>query len=201
MNVNELAKMAAGIPGRCLPMELCQLYHLASQAPPGLPMIELGTFQGRTAAMLCAAAEQIGSEVVTIDNYVQDPSFTGGRRLSNEPGPGKSPEEYASLTRQNLAGLGFHAHVVIGDSAVVPEGIEEIGFLFIDSEHIGERFNAECDAWLPLMIRGGILACHDYKQPSWPAMTPVIDERIKSRTDEWEYLGLVIWLVGFKKVG
>lgn len=200
MNGNELARKVMGIPGRCHVLELRHLYHLALQAPPGLPMIDLGTFQGRTAAMLCAAAKQIGSEVVTIDNYVQDPAFTGGARLSNDPGAHKSPEEYANLTRENLANLGFHARVVIGDSAIVPDGVEEIGLLFIDSEHNGERFNAECDAWLPLMPKGGILACHDYQQPSWPLMTPVIDERIRSRPDEWEYLGLMIWLIGFKKI-
>ena len=190
-----------GIPGRCEEPELRWLYDLALKAPPGLPMVELGTFQGRTAAVLCAVAAQVGLEVITIDNYVQDPCFVGWAWHGGDPGPRKPPEEYAKLTRENLARLGLMARVVIGDSATVPTGVGEIGLLFIDSEHNAERFNAECDAWLPLMAKGGILACHDYQQPIWPTMTPAIDERIRLRTEEWEYLGLTMWLVGFKKKG
>jgi len=189
---------AMAIPGRCLAPELIFLNQLAMVAPPGLPMVELGTFQGRTAAVICAAARQIGSDVVTIDNYAQDPAFTTWPKgYEEDPECGKEPEEYAELTRQNLARLGFRPQIVIGDTATVPDGIEEVGFLFIDSEHTPEKFKEECDAWLPLMGPGSVLACHDYRQPTWPKMTPAIDERITP--DEWENLGLVIWLVGFKR--
>lgn len=200
MNEEELVRAAAGIPGRCWPEELAFLHQLALTAPPGLPMVELGTFQGRTAAILCAVAQETGSEVVTIDNYIHDGAFTGNyKALANDPDYGQSPEKYAQLTRENLAKLGFQARVIVGDSAVVPQGIEEVGLLFIDSEHARERFNAECDAWLPLIVKGGILACHDYKQPDWPVMTPAIDDRIGE--NEWERLGLVNWLVAFRKNG
>jgi predicted O-methyltransferase YrrM len=200
MNEEELVQAAMAIPGRCWAEELAFLHQLALMAPAGLPMIDLGTFQGRTAAMLCAVAQDTGSEVVTIDNYVHDGAFTGHyKALVEDPDYGKSPEEYAEMTRENLASLGLMARVIIGDSAVVPEGIEKVGLLFIDSEHTRERFNAECDAWLPLIVKGGILACHDYEQVQWPQMTPAIDDRIGE--DEWERLGLVNWLVAFKKNG
>ncbi len=196
--VGNVIEEAASLPGRCMYPELIFLHQLAMVAPPGLPMVELGTFQGRTTAPLCAAAKQIGSEVVTIDNYMQDPAFTDWPKgYDEDPECGKTPEEYAELTRQNLASLGYEPRIIIGDSATVPEGIEEVGLLFIDSEHTAEKFKEECDAWLPLMKEGSILACHDYEQPTWPAMTPAIDERITP--DEWERLGLVIWLIGFKK--
>jgi len=201
MKEEEVVRAATDIPGRCWPVELAFLHQLALMAPPGLPMIELGTFQGRTAAMLCAVAQETGSEVITIDNYVHDGAFTGHyKALDNDPDYGKRPQEYAELTRKNLTSLGFEARVVIGDSSIVPEGIEEIGFLFIDSEHTAYRFKRECDAWLPLMVTGGILACHDYEQPQWTEMTPAINERIRSKPEQWEYLGLVNWLVGFRKL-
>ena len=199
MEVSEVVKAAAEIPGRCWPEELAWLGELALMAPPGLPMVELGTFQGRTAAMLCAVAKKTGSEVITIDNYIHDGAFTGHyKALPNDPDFGMQPEEYAELTRKNLGSLGYEARVIVGDSAVVPKGIKEVGFLFIDSEHTAYRFKCECDAWLPLIVEGGILACHDYEQPQWLEMTPAINERIRSKR-EWEYLGLVNWLVGFRK--
>jgi hypothetical protein len=200
VEVTELAQAAMTVPGRCWAEELAFLHQLALMAPPGLPMVELGTFQGRTATMLCAVAQENGSEVITIDNYVHDGAFTGHyKALADDPDYGRTPEEYAELTRENLAGLGFEARVVIGDSAVVPEGIEDIGFLFIDSEHLAHRFKAECDAWLPLMVPGAILACHDYECWQWPEMTPAINDQIRSKP-EWEYVGLVNWLIGFKKL-
>jgi len=187
--VKDIIDGALAIPGQLHPRELARLYWFALQTPSGLPMVELGTFQGRTAAMLCAAANKTNSEVVTIDDYTQDQAFGS-----------KSPKEYAEMTTTNLAALGFEPRIIIGDSATVPAGIEQVGLLFIDSEHTPERFNAECDAWLPLLVGGGILACHDYNCPIWAEMTPTINERIGSRTDEWEYLGLEIWLIGFRHV-
>ena len=200
MGIIDLATKAMYIPGRFHLMELIQLYEWALDAPPKLPIVELGTFQGRTAAVLCIAAQQIGSEVVTIDNYTVDPVFNGGREpLPGEPGPNKLPEEYAELTRQNLARLALCARIVIGDSATVPEGIEEIGMLFIDSAHNAERFNAECDAWLPLMGEGSILACHDYKSTRWPEITPVIGRRFREQMREWKCWGRTMTLIGFCK--
>ena len=196
--VGNIIVEAMTIPGRCLAPELIFLNQMARVAPWGKPIVELGTFQGRTAAPLCEAAKELEAEVITIDNYVHDPAFIAWPKgYEDDPDCGKEPEEYAELTRQNLARLGFHPRVVVGDSAIVPEGIEEVGMLVIDSAHNAERFNAECDAWLPLMGMGSILACHDYSQPAWPEMTPAIDERITA--DEWEELGLVIWMKGFRK--
>ena len=196
--VGNIIVEAIKLPGRCMYPELIFLHQLALVAPPGLPIVELGTFQGRTTAPLCAAAKQIGSEVVTIDNYAQDPAFTDWPKgYEEDPECGKTPEEYAELTRRNLAKLGYRPRIIIGDSATVPEGIEEVGLLFIDSEHTPEKFKEECDAWLPLMKKGSILVCHDYAQPTWPKMTPAIDGRITR--DKWEKLGLVIWLIGFRR--
>jgi len=200
MGVIDFATMAMDIPGRCRLMELIQLCEWALVAPPKLPIVELGTFQGRSTAMLCLAARQIDSAVVTIDNYTVDPVFTGGREpLPGEPGPHRPPEEYAELTRQNLARLGFCARIVIGDSVIIPEGIEEVGMLFIDSAHTAERFNAECDAWLPLMGKGSILACHDYKSTRWPEITPIIDQRFRGQMREWKCWGWTMTLIGFCK--
>jgi len=196
--VGNIIVEAMMIPGRCVAPELIFLNQMARVAPWGKPIVELGTFQGRTAAPLCAGAKEIEAEVITIDNYAHDPAFVAWPKgYENDPECGKTPEEYAELTRANLAGLGFHPRVIAGDSAIVPEGIEEVGMLFIDSAHNAERFTVECDAWLPLMEMGSILACHDYGQPAWPEMTPAIDDRITP--DEWEELGRVVWLKGFRK--
>ena len=103
-----LVTRALDIPGRCVGLELVRLYKLALKTPQGLPMVELGTFQGRTTAVLCGAAQSTDSEVVTIDNYTQDPVFVAGRPpLPGEPEPHRLSEEYAELTRQTWRSWAF----------------------------------------------------------------------------------------------
>lgn len=174
---NEAVTAAMSIQGICSAEEIRFLYKLALNAPRGFTFVELGTYSGRTAAILCAVAEKVNSQVITIDNV----AWEG--------------------VKEGLSRLGFNARVVIGDSAVVPKDLCRIGLLFIDSEHTRERLYKELDAWLPLLVRGGILAFHDYEQNGFgEVMTPAIDERIRNKPDEWEYLGLTRWLIGFRKL-
>lgn len=193
MDSTKAIKAAMATPGLCVESEMSFLYELACQAPPGLPMIELGTHRGRSTVILCAAALHSGTDVITIDNYIHDAIFRDKRR-SHLP-----PEYHAGSVKENLRKVGLQAQIVIGDSAVVPNGLVRIGLLFIDSEHTRERFFKELDTWLPLLVEGGIAAFHDYKQPSWPEMTPAINERFVGRPDEWDYLGRKIWLIGFRR--
>ena len=150
------------------------LYRLALDAPKGEMFVELGTGQGMSAAILCAAAKETNSRVITIDHSADDGA------------------------EETLRNLGIDARVVIGDSAVIPDGIDRIGLLFIDTKHTRKRLYKELDAWLPLLMEGGILAFHDYG--SYQEMEPAIDERIRDKTDEWEYLGLARWMIGFRRL-
>ena len=174
---DEAVTVSLSVPGLCCEDEIQFLYGLALNAPMGLTFVELGTYQGRTAAVLCAAAEEVDSQVVTISNV---------------------PEEGVE---DRLSRLGFYPRVVIGDSAVIPNGVHRISLLFIDSEHTREQLYKELDTWLPLLVQGGILAFHDYNENGHgKVMTPAIDERIRNKTDEWEYLGLARWLIGFRRL-
>jgi len=188
---DHVAKAAMSVAGLCAEPEVRHLYRLALQAPPGLPMVELGTCEGRTTLVLCAAAQQLGSKVITIDNYTFEDPWTKHRY---------APEVHAAQVREMLAAYGCEAEVMIGDSADVPDGVDEIGLLFIDSEHTAERFSMELGAWLPLLVKDGIAAFHDYNQPTWVEMTPAIDEVFRSCPQDWEFLGLEIWLIGFRRL-
>lgn len=182
--------MALTVHGLCCDEEIRFLYRIALKAPEELPLVDLGTYQGRTAAILAAT----GRLVITIDNYASDPLFKSQ--------PSVRPEEHAQQVADRLASLKLKVRVVLGDSAVIPfDDLEQIGLLFIDSKHTRERLYKELDAWLPLLVKDGILAFHDYGEPGHgPVMTPAIDERIRNKTDEWEFLGLANWLIGFRRL-
>jgi len=188
---NRTMGAALSVGGICSEEELEFLHKLGLSAPRGEMFVELGTYQGRTAAILCGAAEVISSQVVTIDSY--------GAETHDDPS--LEAEEYALKVKNTLADLGFYPRVIIGDSAVVPDDIHSIGLLFIDTEHTRERLYKELDVWLPLLVQDGILAFHDYNEPGTKAiMTPAIDERIRNKPNEWECLGIARWLIGFRRL-
>lgn len=189
MGEDEATRIALTVPGLCCERELRFLYRLALKAPEGLPFVDLGTYQGRTAAILATT----GHRVITIDNYIQDSLFRDQASLH--------PADHAEAVAERLHDLGFNIQIVIGESAMIPPGIDRIGLLFIDSEHTRRCLYKEFGAWLPLLVKGGILALHDYVDPRpGQTMRPVIDTWIRNKTDEWEYLGLAVWLVAFRRL-
>ncbi len=192
MNEEEAIIATRAFPCLCEEVERRFLYRLAMTAPKGLPFIDLGTHLGGTAVVLCAAAEEQGCDVITIDNYSYDSIFQGY--------PLMRPRDHALGVCQRLLQMGFNPYVRIGDSAGIPFALKHIGLLLIDTEHTGERLNTELDAWLPLLAEGGILAAHDYQCPVTPGVTEAIDKRVVPKTKEWECLGIAKWLVGFRKI-
>jgi len=103
-------------------------------------VVELGTRSGNSTAALLAAAEQAGGQVWSVDN---DPAV--------------SPAVFP---------WGEHPawHFTLGDS-VSPEVLsvlpERIDVLFVDTSHTYEQTLAECHAWIPRIVAGGIALFHD----------------------------------------
>lgn len=173
---------------RCLlsRAEAQYLHACAKQAPDG-EFVELGPFQGGSTTIIASVTDERGLPLTTIDDF------------HYQKKRGKSSPE---AVRENLRAAGIEAipRVVKGDSADVPERIESVAFLFIDTEHKAARLNMELDAWLPLMMEGGVIALHDYAWPErFPEMITVIDRRLGD-SDEWERVGLVNHLVAFRRV-
>jgi hypothetical protein len=166
------------IPGLITEAEAMFLYDQAAAAPAGL-YVELGSYMGRSGAMLARAARQTGSDVRSIDNY----SYPGHPEVG-EPG-------------RNVAAHGLTVDFREGDSRIVPDGITAVTLLHVDSEHTPEHFNAEMDAWLPLVVKGGIIVCHDFGGNKFPAMTPAIMQRL----GKYKLLGQVGHMVAFRKDG
>lgn len=162
MNMEQAVNGALTISGLTTREELEFLYKLVKLAPAGW-IVELGSFRGRSGFILCTAAKP-GSQVLLIDNF--------------------SHHDYTDkeLLRTNLFEMGYTPLIVDGDSSVIPPFFPRdasVGLLFIDSEHTKGHYNAECDAWLPRVVSGGIVASHDYGGPHCPEITAAIDSQMK----------------------
>jgi hypothetical protein len=52
-------------------------------------------------------------------------------------------------------------------------------FIFIDGFHSYDQVKKDLNNYCGLIRKGGVIACHDYKHPSYPNLTKAIDEFAK----------------------
>jgi predicted O-methyltransferase YrrM len=142
------------------------LHRLALERLPHGPALEVGTYCGKSAIYLGAAASEVGGTVFTVDHH----------RGSEENQVGWEHHD-ASLVdvesgridtlpifRSNIerAGLEDHVVAIVGPSLVVSAHWRTpLSLLFIDGGH-GERpAHDDYDGWARWLAIGGLLAIHD----------------------------------------
>lgn len=182
--MNKALAAALRIPGQTGPSELELLWGAARQAPRGKRIVELGTFKGRSAALLWAAGRTTGAELTTIDRYSYESPELGG----------SDPVRVAN----NLQAVGVDPlpHIVEGESDVVPQYVEDVGMLFVDSDHRPEALQRELAVWEPILADGAVVALHDYAwEDRFPGMTAFIDAYFA----DWERIGAVGHMVAFRR--
>lgn len=164
------------------------LAECAAMAPDG-HFVELGPWMGATTISIARVANERDAEFLTIDRFTA--AFGLNDNVASSP----------DTVRENLAAAGIDPlpRIVEGDSSDVPEGIESVAFLFIDTEHTADVVCQELDAWLPLLLPDAVLALHDYGWTSrYPDYTPAIDRRLRQDGD-WAVIGQVGYMAGFQR--
>ncbi|MGV9286135.1 class I SAM-dependent methyltransferase [Streptomyces sp. NPDC003719] len=143
------------------------LYAAAAEAGGlGLPLLEVGTYCGRSTLLLADAARRAGVTALTVDHH----------RGSEEQQPGweyHDPEtvdaelgvmDTLPTFRRTLHRAGLEEHVValVGHSPrVAAVWNSPLGLVFVDGGHTDEHANADYEGWAPHVADGGLLAIHD----------------------------------------
>ncbi|GAA3851312.1 class I SAM-dependent methyltransferase [Streptomyces sedi] len=137
----------------------------------GLPLLEIGSYCGRSTLLLADAARAAGTVVVTVDHHRGSEEQQPGQEYSDpELVDPERPERMDTLPhfRRTLAASGLEAHVVaaVGASPVVARafggnGGGLFGLVFVDGGHTEEHARADYDSWVPALAVGGLLAIHD----------------------------------------
>lgn len=174
MDEHKLWQTIRKVPGMIQSDECMLLYRLAEKSPAGGWLVDLGTFKGRGAAVLALSRQ---GPVITIDDYSYE------------------VESSPMLVEANLKAVGLSATIIWGDSAKVPWQVDKVSLLFVDTEHTMERFRQEMEAWLPLIMPRGIIACHDFGSSKWPEITKAVRELLP----DWQRLELTRKLVGLRR--
>ena len=141
------------------------LYELALKVSALGPILEIGSYCGRSTIWLAEAARQFDSVVIALDHHRGSEEHQPGEmfhdeQLLDEAGRFDSLREF----RRNIADAGLEPHVVplVANSTTVARFWQgAFGMVFIDGGH---SLNAALDDWKLFGTRvlpGGILAIHD----------------------------------------
>lgn len=130
------------------------------------PIVEIGTYCGKSTIYLAAVAEQTGQVVVTVDHHRGSEENQSGWEYHDTSlvDPAVGLLDTLPAFRSTLAPTGLESHVIaiVGKSAQVARLWQHpIGMLFIDGGHTEAAAQADYEGWAPRIVRGGALAIHD----------------------------------------
>jgi predicted O-methyltransferase YrrM len=142
------------------------LHRLACERLPDGPVLEVGTYCGKTAVYLGAAARDVGGVVFTVDHHRGSEENQAGWQHHDpdlvDPVTGRM--ETLPFLRRTLeeAGLEDVVVAVVGASATVAAYWRTpLSMLFIDGGHGEEPAHTDYTGWAPWVMNGGLLAIHD----------------------------------------
>jgi MMP 1-O-methyltransferase len=132
----------------------------------GLPLLEIGTYCGRSTLLLAAAARETGTVAVTVDHHRGSEEQQEGWEYHDpalvDPESGLMDTLPVFRRTLHLAGLEDHVIAVVGRSPRVARVWGGgVGLVFIDGGHTDEHANADYEGWAPRIAEGGLLVIHD----------------------------------------
>jgi predicted O-methyltransferase YrrM len=130
------------------------------------PVLEVGTYCGKSTIYLAAAARAAGQPVITVDHHRGSEENQPGWEYHDtslvDPRTGRLdtlPHARATLA---AAGVEDDVVVVVGRSADVARlWRTPLGMLFIDGGHTDAAARTDYESWAPWIAPGGVLAIHD----------------------------------------
>jgi MMP 1-O-methyltransferase len=173
-----LRRAAEGAPGFMPPDEGLALYALADRAAKLGPLLEVGTYCGKSTVYLAAAARRHGATVVTVDHHRGSEEHQEGWEYHDpelvDPAVGRI--DTVPAMRRTLHGAGVEDVVVavVGRSATVASlWSTPLGLVFIDGGHTEEAARLDYRSWSPHVLPGGLLVIHDvFEDPADGGQAP-----------------------------
>jgi len=174
----ELMRAAQATAGFMPVAEGLALFEAAARYARCGPVLEIGSYCGKSTIYLAAAASDAGQLVVTVDHHRGSEEHQPGWEYHDprlvDPAAGRIdtlPSLRATLT---AAGLEDHVVVVVGRSADVARlWGTPLGLVFIDGGHTEQAAITDFEGWAPWVASGGALAIHDvFSDPAEGGQAP-----------------------------
>ncbi|HEX5561730.1 MAG TPA: class I SAM-dependent methyltransferase [Nocardioidaceae bacterium] len=154
------------------------LYETALAALPSGPGLEVGTYCGKSAIYLGAAARATGSTVFTVDHHRGSEENQVGWEHHD---PSLADPEFGRLDtlatfRRTIKDAGLEEEVVavVGRSTTVSRHWRTpLSLVFVDGGHTEEHAGNDYTGWAPWVRHGGTLAVHDvFRDPADGGQAP-----------------------------
>ncbi|MFE2431390.1 class I SAM-dependent methyltransferase [Streptomyces sp. NPDC059373] len=145
------------------------LYAAAADAArrlPGLPLLEVGTYCGRSTILLAGAAREAGTTAVTVDHHrgseEQQPGWEYHDKELVDPEVGLMDTLPTFRRTLHAAGLEDSVVALVGRSprAAALWG-KPLALVFIDGGHTDEHATNDYEGWAPHVAPDGLLVIHD----------------------------------------
>lgn len=142
------------------------LYRAASEAAKRGPVLEIGSYCGKSTLYLGLACQQLGATVYAVDHHAGSEEHQPGEMFHDPELFDSSAEQMDSFRefRRNirLAGLEDTVVPLVAPSWLVARDWQTpLGMVFIDGGHSLDAALTDYRAWLGHLRPGGILAVHD----------------------------------------
>jgi len=142
------------------------LHRSARERLPHGPVLEVGTYCGKSAVYLGAAAREVGGTVFTVDHHHGSEENQAGWEHHDASLVDRESGLMDTLPffRRTIARAGLEDQVVavVGRSTTVSTHWRTpLSLLFIDGGHAEEHAQNDYSGWAPWLQDGGLLVIHD----------------------------------------
>ena len=166
MPAPEVLEAFRAAPGFMPEDEGLALYAAAVDVAPLGPLIEIGSYCGRSTVLLAGAAATAGTHVVTIDHHRGSEEHQPGWEYHDptlvDPVVGRI--DTLPIFRRVIATSGLEEHVIAVTARSQDVGrywSHGAGLVFVDGSHTDESAQRDYAAWADHVVDGGLLAIHD----------------------------------------
>ena len=154
------------------------LYEAALEGALLGPILEIGSYCGKSAIYLGAAARTRGVRLYSIDHHRGSEEHQAGEGYFDErlyDAVNDRVDTWPEFQRTVAdAGLDDVVEGIVGDSAAVASSWETpLGLVFVDGGHSADAATADYEGWSPHVVPGGLLAIHDvFEDPAQGGRPP-----------------------------
>lgn len=156
-----------------------RLYALAERFGRLGPIVEVGSYCGKSSVYLGAGAQAAGSVVVCVDHHRGSEEHQPGEEYHDpelfDATAGKMDTLHALRRTLNVAKLEDVCVPMVTRSATAAKvWSTPLGMVFIDGGHSFEAAQADYDGWHDKITIGGVLAIHDlFPDPNEGGQAPI----------------------------